>query len=119
MNQRRRLNVTRIRRKNRVRGRIYGTAERPRLSIFRSNRYVYAQLINDAKGVTLVSASTYGMKKDAKTKKSDSAKILGKAIAEKATKAGVKSAVFDRGSYQYHGRVKAFVEGVREGGLQI
>jgi len=101
-------------RKKRTRARITGTAERPRLTVFRSNNYTYAQIIDDTAGKTLVAAATQGEKKGTKT---DLAKALGKAIGEKAKKAGVKGIVFDRGQYKYHGRVKALADGVREAGI--
>lgn len=119
MNQRQRINTMRYRRQNRVRARIYGTASRPRLSIFRSNHFTYAQLIDDATGKTLVSASTRGIKEKGKTAKSNVAKSLGNLIAEKAKKEKIIKAIVDRGKYKYHGRVRALVEGAREGGLQI
>lgn len=103
--------------KNRSRAKISGTAEKPRLSIFRSNKYTYAQLIDDLKGHTLASASTQELKKGGK--KAELAKLLGELIAEKAKKAGIKSAVFHRSYYRYHGRVKAVAEGAREGGLKF
>lgn len=104
-------------RRKRNRAKIFGAAGKPRLSVFRSNQYIYAQLIDDFKGVTLVSASTRGLKKHGN--KSSQAKALGELLAEKAKKAGIKSAVFNKGSYLFHGRVKAVAEGVKAGGLQI
>jgi large subunit ribosomal protein L18 len=103
--------------KNRSRAKIFGTAEKPRLSIFRSNKYTYAQLIDDSQGRTLASASTQELGK--KGKKVDLAKLLGELIAEKAKKAGIKSAIFHRSYYRYHGRVKAVAEGARGAGLKI
>lgn len=101
-----------------IRKKISGTAERPRLSVFRSNKDIYAQLIDDIAGRTLASASS---KDEAiasqEIKKTESAKLVGKALAEKATSAGVSSVVFDRSGYLYHGRVKNLAEGAREGGL--
>lgn len=111
------LNLNKRLRKSRTRSRMLGTTERPRLSIFRSNKYVYAQLINDNDGKTMISASTRGL--DTKGGKTGKAKILGQKLAESAKKAGIKSVIFDRGSYKYHGRVKAVAEGVREGGLKL
>lgn len=96
------INKIRIRRKKRVRAKIRGTAERPRLNVFRSNRYIYAQLIDDSAGRTLAAASG----KDAR--------VVGLLIAEKAKKKGVNSAVFDRGAYKYHGRIKALAEAFKE-----
>ena len=107
----------RTRRALRVRARIRGTAERPRLSIFRSANALYSQLIDDSVGKTLISASTRGIQ-DAKTK-TDAATMLGTLIAEHAKKAGITKAILDRGSYKYHGRVRAFAEGARKGGLTL
>jgi large subunit ribosomal protein L18 len=103
------------RRAARVRARIMGTAERPRLSVFRSHRHISAQLIDDTAGRTLVSASDMKMKAEAKPL--ERAASVGKDIAEAATKAGITAAIFDRGSYLYHGRVKALAEAAREAGL--
>lgn len=113
------LNQIKIRRRNRVRARIKSVLTKPRLSVFRSNTHFYAQLIDDVNGKTLVSASSLELKDKKKTNKTDIAKEVGKNLASKAIKAGVKEAAFDRGSYRYHGRVKAFAEAVREGGLKI
>jgi large subunit ribosomal protein L18 len=107
----------RMRRHRRVRGRLSGTAERPRLVVFRSNRGISAQLVDDAARRTLASASWKGM--DASGSKSDQAKEVGKAIAAAAKVAGINTCVFDRAGYLYHGRVKALAEGAREGGLQF
>jgi large subunit ribosomal protein L18 len=112
----------RERRHRRVRARVIGTAERPRLNVFRSLNHIYAQVIDDRAGHTLVSASTVDadVAKDAQDKsKIDQAALVGKAVAERATKAGVTQVVFDRGGYQYHGRVKALAEAAREGGLEF
>ena len=111
-------NLKRQRRKNRNRAKIFGTNEKPRLSVFRSNRYTSAQLINDVDGRTLLSASTRELKSAKKTK-SDQAKMLGELLAEKAVKLGVKKAIFNKGSYLYHGRIKAVAEGARSKGLQL
>ncbi len=105
--------------KRRVRKNIYGSSERPRLSVFRSNKQIYAQIIDDENGVTLVSASSYNSKEVEGKSKSEQAVIVGKAVAEKAIKAGVTTVVFDRNGYQYHGRVKSLAEGAREGGLKF
>lgn len=106
----------RARRKLGIKKDIRGTAERPRLSVFRSNKHIYAQLINDDLGVTLVSvASPAKVKKE--ITKSDEALSLGKELASKAKEAKITTAVFDRNGYRYHGRVKQLAEGVREGGL--
>ena len=110
-------NLNRGLRKNRSRARVFGTAEKPRLAVFRSNKYTYAQLIDDTKGHTLAAASSQELAK--KGKKAELAKYLGSLIAEKAKKAGIKTAVFNRSFYRYHGRVKAVAEGAREGGLKI
>ncbi len=110
-------NLNRGLRKNRSRARIFGTAKKPRLAVFRSNQYTYAQLIDDAKGNTVAAASTRELGK--KGKKVELAKALGALIAEKAKKAGIKTAVFSRSFYKYHGRVRAVAEGAREGGLNI
>ena len=106
-----------MRRKKRVRAKIFGTGECPRLSVFRSNRFTYAQLIDDQNQRTLAAASSQNQK--GKTKKLDAALNVGKSLAEKAKALGVKKAVFDRGAYKYHGRVKALVEAVRAGGLKV
>jgi large subunit ribosomal protein L18 len=106
----------RLRRRRRVRARVTGTAERPRLSVYRSNRGVFAQLIDDGKGQTV--AAVNWIEPDLrKLTASDQAKRAGELLAERAKAAGVESCVFDRGGYQYHGRVKALAEGAREGGL--
>jgi large subunit ribosomal protein L18 len=111
-----------IRRARRVRGSIRkGGATRPRLSVFRSSKHIYAQIIDDAEGRTLAFASSLedGGKADGKGATSDAAAAVGKLIAERAKAAGVSQAVFDRGSYLYHGRVKALAEAAREGGLEF
>jgi large subunit ribosomal protein L18 len=101
--------------KARIRSRIKGTAEKPRLSVFRSNKQIYAQLIDDLAGVTLVSTSSRAISD--KVAKVEVASLVGKSLAEKAASAGLKTCVFDRNGYLYHGRVKALAEGAREGGL--
>lgn len=106
-----RYKTLRDRRRTRIRSKIKGTAKCPRLSVFRSGKHIYAQLINDIKGETLVAASG-GANVAA-------ASEVGKALAEKALKLGIKTAVFDRGGYKYHGRVKALAEGARKGGLKF
>lgn len=104
----------RLGRKRRIRARIRGTAERPRLSVYRSLKGMYAQVIDDASGKTLAAAST----KEAKAKMTlEGAKKVGELVAEKAKKAGVSAVVFDRNAYRFHGRVKALAEGAREAGL--
>jgi large subunit ribosomal protein L18 len=109
----------RLRRHRRVRGKVSGTAERPRLAVFRSNRGIAAQLIDDTSGKTLAAASWLDAKKSFKGSKSDQAVEVGKLLAEAAKKAGVESVVFDRAGYLYHGRVKALANAAREGGLKF
>jgi len=108
----------RKRRHNRVRKKVVGTAERPRLAVYRSNRHMYAQVIDDFAGRTLASASTL---KDSESSddRLSAAKAVGEAIADRAKSAGVTSVTFDRGGFRYHGRVKAIAEGAREGGLEV
>ncbi len=106
----------RLRRRRRVRARVTGTTERPRLSVYRSNRGVFAQLIDDGKGHT-VAAVNWIEPELRKLSASEQAKRAGELLAERAKAAGVETCVFDRGGYQYHGRVKALAEGAREGGL--
>jgi len=108
----------RARRHKRVRKHLVGTAERPRLVVFRSNRGIAAQLVDDGAGRTLAAASSLNVR-DAKGSKSDQAAAVGKLLAENAKNAGVKGVVFDRGGYLYHGRVKALAEAAREGGLEF
>jgi large subunit ribosomal protein L18 len=106
----------------RVRAKIFGTPERPRLSVFRSNSEIYAQVIDDIAGSTLVSASTIdaGLRTNmAGLKKSEQARAIGKAVAERAKGKGIESVVFDRGGFRYTGRIKALADGAREGGLQF
>jgi large subunit ribosomal protein L18 len=107
---------SRLRRRRRVRARITGTSARPRLSVYRSNRGVFAQLIDDGKGHT-VAAVNWIEPELRKLTASEQAKRAGELLAERAKKAGVETCVFDRGGYQYHGRVQALAEGAREGGL--
>jgi large subunit ribosomal protein L18 len=112
----------RIRRHARVRKSLYGTSERPRLNVFRSLTEIYAQIIDDQLGQTLVSASTVDgalRKKMKGLKKVEQAKIVGQAVAERAKSKGITNVVFDRGGFRYYGRVKALAEGAREGGLQF
>ncbi len=109
----------RERRHRRVRGKVRGTAERPRLAIFRSNRGIFAQLVDDDSGKTLAGASWLTLPKSFKGDKTEQAREVGKAVASAAREAGVESVVFDRGGYLYHGRVKALAEGAREGGLSF
>jgi large subunit ribosomal protein L18 len=98
---------------------VQGTAERPRLAVFRSNRGIEAQLIDDEAGRTLASASWLGLNKSFKGDKSGQAAEVGKLLAANAKKAGIDACVFDRGGYLYHGRVKALADGAREGGLRF
>ena len=109
----------RIKRHNRVRGKISGTAERPRLCVFRSENHIYAQIIDDVAGNTLVSASSVEKGFEGKGGNVDAAKKIGAVIAERALQKGIEEVVFDRGGYIYHGRVKALAEGAREGGLKF
>jgi large subunit ribosomal protein L18 len=109
----------RERRHRRIRGKVAGTAERPRLAVFRSNLGISAQLVDDQAGRTLAAASWQQLKKTFKGSKTDQAKEVGKLLAANAKKAELESCVFDRGGYLYHGRVKALAEGAREGGLKF
>ena len=112
-------NQARLRRHTRVRGKITGTVQRPRLNVYRSLNHIYAQIIDDVKGVTLVSASSvekdFGMAGGNK----EAAKKVGELIAKRAAEKGITEVVFDRGGYVYHGRVKELAEGAREGGLKF
>ena len=109
----------RERRHRRVRGKVQGTAERPRVAVFRSNRGIEAQLIDDLAGRTVAAASWLQLKKSFKGTKIEQAAEVGKLLAANAKKANVETVVFDRGGYLYHGRVKALAEGAREGGLEF
>lgn len=106
----------RLKIKFRIRKSVKGTAERPRLSVFRSNKQIYAQVINDITGTTLASASSLGLEKMSKT---EQAKKVGELVANKAKEAGVEKIVFDRNGYLYHGRVQALADAAREGGLKF
>ena len=108
----------RERRHRRIRGKVAGTAERPRLAVFRSNRGIFAQLVDDESGRTLASAGWLGLRDFSGTKTEQAAEV-GKALAAAAREAGITACVFDRGGYLYHGRVKALAEGAREGGLEF
>lgn len=108
----------RQRRHKKIRAKIFGTADRPRLSVFRSPKHIYAQLIDDDKGKILASASDLEFKGKKKAK-TDKAKEIGNLIAKKAVENKIEKAVFDRGGYKYHGRVKALADGAREGGLKF
>ena len=112
-------NAQRIHRHKRVRAKISGTPERPRLNVFRSAANIYAQIIDDVNGKTLVSASSLEKGFECDGTKSDAAKKVGMMVAERAKAAGIECVVFDRGGYVYHGRVAALAEGAREGGLQF
>jgi len=109
----------RLRRRRRVRAKVRGSAERPRISVFRSNRGIEAQLVDDQTGRTLAAASWISLGKSFKGDKSAQAAEVGKLLAANAKQAGVEAVVFDRGGYLYHGRVKALADGAREGGLQF
>lgn len=112
-------NKARLKRHARVRAKISGTAERPRLNVFRSAKHIYAQLIDDVNGVTLASASTMDKGFEGFGGNCDAAKTVGESLAKKAAEKGITEAVFDRGGYVYHGRVKALAEGARENGLNF
>ncbi|WP_080876122.1 50S ribosomal protein L18 [Oceanobacillus timonensis] len=112
-------NVIRKKRHNRVRRTLSGTAERPRLNVFRSNKNIYVQLIDDVNGVTLASASTVDKELGIDGKNVEAAKEVGAAVAKRAIDKGYKSVVFDRGGYLYHGRIKALAEAAREEGLEF
>jgi large subunit ribosomal protein L18 len=105
----------------RIRSKIHGTAEAPRLSVFRSNKHIYAQLVDDQKGVTLLSASSRekGIYEKKDIKKTEQAKLVGTLLAEKCKEKGIRSVVFDRSGYKYHGRVRSLAEAAREGGLKF
>jgi large subunit ribosomal protein L18 len=110
--------VARQKKKMRIRRRVKGTEERPRLCVFRSARHIYAQIIDDAKGVTLVSASTLDVE-GLKNANKDTAKAIGAEVAKRAIGKNIKAVVFDRNGYLYHGRVKALADGAREAGLSF
>ena len=112
-------NAQRLKRHKRVRGKISGTPERPRLNVFRSETNIDAQIIDDVAGVTLVSASSLEKGFECEGTKSDAAKKVGQLVAERALAKGIDTVVFDRGGYVYHGRVQALADGAREGGLQF
>ena len=112
-------NKARVKRHNRLRNKISGTAERPRLCVFRSAKHIYAQLVDDVAGKTLCAASTLEKDFGVPGGNREAAKKVGKTLAERAEKAGVTEVVFDRGGYIYHGRVQELAEGAREGGLKF
>ena len=112
-------NAQRLKRHRRVRGTISGTAARPRLNVFRSNNHIYAQIIDDESGRTLVSASTTESSFEGKGGNKEAAKRVGELVAKRAIEKGIDEIIFDRGGYIYHGRVKELAEGAREGGLKF
>ena len=112
-------NAMRLKRHVRVRGKVSGTPERPRLNVFRSNANIYAQIIDDVNGVTLVSANTLEKEFEGATGNCEAAKKVGEVLAERAKAKGIEEVVFDRGGYIFHGRVAALAEGAREGGLDF
>jgi large subunit ribosomal protein L18 len=120
MGKKNKVREARLRRHTRVRRHVSGTPERPRLNVYRSLDHIYAQIIDDTRSVTLVSASTLDLRSGLKGKpKVEQAKLVGKLVAERANEAGISKIVFDRGGYKYHGRVKALAEASREAGLQF
>lgn len=112
-------NKARLRRHQRVRAKISGTADCPRLNVFRSLNNIYAQIIDDTKGATLVSASTLDKEFEGATGNCEAAKKVGLLVAKKALEKGIENVVFDRGGYLYHGRIKELADGAREGGLKF
>ncbi len=122
MDKSKKKQAARQRRHRRVRAKVFGTAERPRLNVFRSVRHIYAQVLDDRGGHTQASASTLDAEvvKEVEGKpKAEQAAAVGKLVAERAKKAGVKQVIFDRGGFQYHGRVAALADAAREGGLEF
>jgi large subunit ribosomal protein L18 len=121
-NQQKLVQTRRLRRQRRVRNRMFGTPERPRLTVFRSSKHIYAQMVNDESGATLVSASSLDSELRAQIKyggNKAAAAAVGRAVAERAKKAGIDKVCFDRRSYKYHGRVAALAQAAREAGLQF
>ena len=112
-------NAQRLKRHTRVRGKISGTASRPRLAVYRSNAHISAQIIDDVAGVTLASASTYEKDFEGIGSNKEAARKVGMTLAQRATEKGISAVVFDRGGYIYHGRVSELAEGAREGGLKF
>lgn len=112
-------NAKRLKRHTRVRAKIQGTAERPRLAVYRSNAHISAQVIDDVAGVTLAAAGTYEKSFEGIGSNKEAARAIGKLIAERAKAKGISAVVFDRGGYVYHGRVSELAEGAREGGLEF
>ena len=117
MNKNKAKQSNRIKRHKRVTAKIQGSSKRPRVAVFKSNQYIYAQVIDDEVGKTLIGASDYGAK--TKSKKSDAASKVGETLAEKMKEKGISEAVFDRGGFKFHGRVKAVADGLRKGGIKI
>ncbi|MGB3548918.1 MAG: 50S ribosomal protein L18 [Saprospiraceae bacterium] len=117
------MRITKVQRRKRIQRRIRkkvaGTVVRPRLSVYRSNKYIYAQLVNDQEGTTLAQASSKEESVANEGNKVDQSKAVGKLLAERAQAAGIENVVFDRGGYLYHGRVKSLAEGAREAGLKF
>lgn len=114
--------AARLKRHERIRRNVFGTAERPRLNVFRSLRHIYAQVIDDVQGHTLVSASTIDSEIEPQLNglsKTEQAEVVGQVVAERALEAGIEQVVFDRGGYAYHGRVKALADAARESGLDF
>jgi large subunit ribosomal protein L18 len=116
-NRQKEKRIRRLRRHVRVRAKIFGTAQRPRLSVFRSNNHIYAQLIDDTTGRTLLAVSDLNLKINKQMKKTNIAAMVGESLAKLAKEHNIKRVVFDRGGYSYHGRVKALAEAARKGGL--
>ncbi|MBC2579641.1 50S ribosomal protein L18 [Clostridium sp. DJ247] len=112
-------NKARVRRHLRVRKKVFGTPERPRLAVFRSEKNIYAQIIDDINGVTLVAASTLDKDFNGVGSNKEAAKVVGELVAKKAIEKGITEVVFDRGGYVYHGRIQNLAEGAREAGLQF
>lgn len=112
-------NAQRLKRHKRVRAKVFGTTERPRLNVFRSNANIYAQIIDDVNGVTLVSANTLEKEFEGATGNCEAAKKVGAVLAERAKEKGIEEVVFDRGGYVYHGRIAALADGAREAGLKF
>ncbi len=113
------IDEKRQRRKKSIRPKVLGTSQRPRINVFRSSKHIYASLIDDTSGKTLLWVSEKEVKGENKLQKSDKAFLVGKSFGEKALKKGIKKAVFDRAGYLYHGRVKKLAEGAREAGLEF
>lgn len=118
-NREKKKQLARALRHRRVRAKIYGTSKRPRLSVFRSLRYLHVQLIDDKKGEVLLGLNSRVLENRSAITKTEQAKELGKLFAKKSLEKGIERVVFDRGGYKYHGRVKAFADGAREGGLKF